>query len=232
MAHVLRSRTASQVMIASGISTYLPPGAQILVQSTVDRGTWYRKVRRMRHDATIGFLRDIYMAPLLASEWSVAVDDPRFEAAKLSIERSFLPFRRKFLRDAFRGLMDYGWQSFEVVKRQLEDASLEIIKMKSLLADITQIVVDEHGEMLGVMNTPFWTHTYHEPTRLYRGDCVVLYRDVEGTNWYGDPLMKRLEVPFDSWNESEAAARRFDNKVAGSFLIIYYPKGTTELNGV
>lgn len=227
-----RTKTSAQTTLTSGISTYLPPGAMTLAANEINRAVWYRKARKMRRDATLGFLRDIFMAPALASDWTVEVDDPKYQDAVKGIEDSFLPHRQKFVRDAYRGLLDYGWSSFEVVKKQLPDCSLQVTKLKSLLPDITEIIVDEHGELLGVLNTPYWNHQYQEPTRLWRGDCIVLYHDAEGTNWYGEALMKRAEVPYDSHNESEMAARRFDNKVAGASWVIKYPVGTTELNGV
>jgi len=227
-----QSKTAAQTTRVSGISTYLPPGAKILAATVLDRSVWYRKARIMRRDPTIGFLRDIFMAPALASEWTVEAEEERYKSAVDMVKKSFLPHRQKFLRDAFRGLLDYGWAGFELVRRQLPDCTLQITKMKSLLHDITEIVVNEHGEILGLLNTPYWSHQYHEPTRLWRGESLVLYHDAEGTNWYGEPLMKRAEVPYDGHYESELAARRFDNKVAGASWVIQYPVGTTMLNGV
>lgn len=43
--------------------------------------------------------------------------------------------------------------------------------------------------------------------------------------------MRRAEGPYDSWEECESAARRFDTKIAGAHWVIYYPPGTSPYDG-
>jgi len=227
----VRSRTLSQVLTSAGPDAMAPPG--VLALANQPRMGWYQKVRLMRRDATLGFLRDVFMAPILSSEWSVECDDPEYEDAVPYVKENTLKFRVAYLRDVLRGLLDFGWQAHEIVKRVRPDGTYAVVKMKGLLQDLSTILVDQHGELLGVRNTALFSARSWKPVYLYRGSCSVIYRDAEGTNWYGDGgLMRRCERPYDSWIEGDDAARRFDNKVAGATWVVYYPAGTTPHNGV
>jgi hypothetical protein len=207
----------------------LPPGALALMQQR--NLAWNRKVRLMRRDATLGFLRDMYMAPILTADWTVKADEG-YESAEQDITESFIPLRFQFLRDALRGLLDFGWQPYEMVKAQRDDGTFKVVKLKGLLQDLSTLLVDYHGELVGVRNYAIYNLVNPNPVYCLRGDVVVLYRDAEGTNWYSEPLMRRCERPYDRHVECDDAARRFDNKLAGSHWVIKYPEGTSEFNGV
>lgn len=109
-------QTVAQVLFSAGPTGDLPPNTLALPPQ--NDGRWYNKVRHMRRDPTIGFLRSVYMAPIIAAEWTVVSDDPKFENAVPGIVENTVRFRTKFLRHTMRGLIDYGWQSFEVVRGQ------------------------------------------------------------------------------------------------------------------
>lgn len=225
------TQTGAQILVGAGPDGFLPPKALALGHN-MGRG-WFRKVRQMRRDATLGFLREMFAAPILASEWSVDCDDrEKYGDAIERIKESTLPHREKFLEDAIRGLMDFGWQPFEIVKEQHSDGTFYIEQFKALLQDLTQIVVDYNGALVGLRNEASYSYVNANPIFLYRGECVVLYREVEGTNWYGEAVMRRAERPYDSWQESDDAARRFDAKMAGAHWVVYYPIGTSMYNGV
>lgn len=220
------ARTVAQVLVGAGPDGMLPPGALALSPATTFQ--WFRKVRLMRRDPTLGLLRDLYQAALLGSEWSVEVEHEEFKDAEKSIKDSTVPFRVQFLRDALRGYMDFGWQPYEVVKELDEDTGLfRVKKYKGLLQDLTTILVDYSGNLVGLRNSAIHNVLNPNPVYLYRGDFALLYRDAEGTNWYSEPLLRRCERPFDSWNECDDGARRFDVKVAGAHWVVYYPMGTS-----
>ncbi len=223
-----QEKTTAQVLVGAGPSGMLPPG--VLQLFPASDSAWFRKVRLMRRDATVGFLRDLYMAPMLAAEWTVTCDDPSFEDAVDDVHDSFVPHRINLLKDVLRGWLDFGWQGLEIVKQQHDDGSFYVEKCKPLLQDLTSILVDYHGRLVGVRNVSTHSLLNPFPVCLYRGDSMVLSRDVEGTNWYSEPLMRRCERPFDTWNECDDGARRFDVKVAGAHWVIYYPVGKTRYN--
>jgi len=218
-------------------------GEQILVTTGVDGrlakalpSQWNKKVRLMRNDPTIGFVRDLYAAPMLATEWTVTSEHPEFKDAEPFIMSQITKTRRDTVRSIIRGLLDFGWQSFETVwGYAAESDKIELVKLKPLLQDITDILVTYHGEICGVRNLPMYLSNLNQRVGpwvdLNLDECAVFFRDVEGTNWYGQPLMRRVEKPYDAWEECDKAARRFDTKIAGAHWVIHYPPGTSKIDG-
>jgi len=221
------ARTVAQVLVGAGPDGWVPPG--VLALNPVNaQSAWYKKVRLMRRDPTFGLLRDVYAAALLGSEWNVELDHEEFKDAEKCIKDSIIPLRIQFLRDALRGFLDFGWQPYEVVKQIDEQTGLFYVsKLKGLLQDLTTILVDYSGNLVGLRNSAIHNVLNPNPVYLYRGDFACLYRDAEGTNWYSEPLMRRCERPYDSWLECDDGARRFDVKVAGAHWVVYYPIGTS-----
>lgn len=217
-------RSIEQVTFASAVDGEL---SKTLPQK------WYRKVREMRKDATLGYLRDMISAAVLASEWTVVSDDPQFEDAVQMVYDSTVPHRVRFLKDAVRGMIDFGWQPYEVVRELTPKGYFKVTKLKALLQDITSILVDPYGRLLGVRNEPGFSSPVQRETELdlVADEALVLSFDVEGTDWYGQPLMMRAEGPYDSWKNSDDSATRFDKKMAGAHWVIYYPIGTSVFNG-
>lgn len=214
---------------------------QVLTTTAVDgelgvkytQSNWPRRVREMRNDETVGYLRDMLVAPLLSADWSVVSDAPRYKVAEQRIIDSVMPIRMRFLRDAIRGILDFGWQPYEVVRGFDRNGYVKLVKMKALLQDISKILVDAHGRLRGVRNQPVMTNQSQlDPNLdLIGDDACIIYNDVEGTNWYGNALMARISRAYDSWMACDTAARLYDKKVAGATWVVHYPVGKTEYNG-
>lgn len=217
----LSPRSLEQASISSGIDGKL--SKRFMPQR------WYKKVREMRRDPTLGFVRDLYMAPILGAEWTVVSDSPEYQDGVQVVYDALVPRKDKLLRDALRGLIDYGWQVFERVQDYDDDGNIKLRDLKPLLHDITDVLVDEYGQFVGAYNS---SATLRSPIELASDECVLLYRDAEGTNWYGEALMYRAEKVYDSWNECEDAAKRYDTKIAGAHWVIHYPIGTTSVDGL
>lgn len=224
-----REKTSEQVLLTTGVDGILSKPRPPKTSS----GQWNKKVREMRRDATLGFLRDLFKAPMLAAEWTV-VSDEGFKDGEAIVEKCVLPRHRFLIHHIVRGLLDFGWQPFEMVHDYVDDM-IVLAKVKPLLQDITEIVVDIHGNLIGLRNKPTylnnlpqwagpWVEVMHE-------EQVTFYTDVEGTNWYGEPRMYRAEQPYDSWLTCEASAQRFDKKVAGAHWIVHYPDGRSPFRG-
>lgn len=220
---------------------------QVLVAGSIDGvlgkshpWAWPKKVREMRRDPTLAFARDMLSAPMLASEWTVVSDDEKYKSAETDILQNFAPFRFFFLMNSIRGLLDFGWQPYETVwNYNPETGLIELAKFKSLLQDITDILVNSYGDLRGLRNRPVYLNMLVPQLASRSGPWVdlnhdesfVVFRDAEGTNWYGEPMMRRAEGPYDSWNECEKAAKRFDTKIAGAHWVVYYPIGHSAYKG-
>jgi len=218
-------KTQDQVLSTTGIDGVL---------AKVQPIDWNKRVRKMRRDPTISYLRKLLMAPILTSDWTVTSDEG-YKQAEQSIHSAFVPRRFDIIRNVIRGELDFGWQPFEMVWDYDQELNQVVLrKMKPLLQDITEILVNPHGDLVGVRNRPTYLSSlgYTGPwVDLFGSECLVFSHDVEGTNWYGEAAMRAQEGPYESWNECEAAAKRYDTKIAGAQWVIRYPEGTSTYNG-
>lgn len=193
----------------------------------------YDKIREMRKDPTIALARSIAIAPMLLASWSVEKEANAPPGAQEEIARQLQPYRAHLLKHGGNGSMDFGWSPFEKVFG-LDSTGRNIIKkLKPLLQDITDICVTEDGSFDGFLQPDTRPNNFGQPDiRLDVQDCLLLNFDVEGTNWYGQGLMDIAMKPYDAWEQTEAGAKRYDSKLAGTHWIIYYPQGTSTYNGV
>jgi len=186
---------------------------------------WKQKVRKMRRDPTIAFVRQLLLAPIMASDWAyVKLNDSVPEEVANKVSEFLEPLRFSFLMSSVYGCIDFGWQPFEKVLDVNSEGYTYIRKLKPLLQDWTIIRVDEHGNYAGLKNTDNdGTETVLEPE-----NTLTVAFDVEGTDWYGQATMRNVESTYDAWNDTDISAKRFDKKVAGSHWVVHYPVGVTD----
>lgn len=198
---------------------------------------WYRKARQIRRDPTIKMVREFVVAPLLGTNWSYDEKDDAPEGAKEFVESVMEEIKLRLVRTAWLGCIDYGWQSFEKLWYDRPDGYWGLCQPKPLLHDITYILVDPaNGKMAGIQQIPTTTvlgsHVLGTtPIYMSMDDAAVFNTDVEGTGWYGEPVMKALEGTFDEMTTINKSARKYDAKIAGSHWVVYYPLGTSTYLG-
>lgn len=213
-----RELTLPQVATLPGDDGILP---------RVSTGATYKYYRDMRRDPTIALAVPLMHAIIQASPWSVEATENAPEGAKEFIDGLLQPIRLHILSHVLQGNTTFGWQPFEKVFSQDNLGRIVIHKLKPLLQDITNILVDsETGAFAGLQQTTDPVVT------LETEDCLLITIDVEGTNWYGWPLMENVRAPYNQWLEVEKAAMRYDKKIAGASIVIKYPRGFSNLNGV
>jgi hypothetical protein len=213
-------RTTPQIFIAPGeMSDALLPNKL---------RSYYKTYRQMRTDPTIAFARMLTVAPLTMAGW-VYKDKPGApDGAKEFIEAMFEPLRRRLVKTAVEGYIDFGWSPYEMVKTVDEWGYITIKRFKPLLQPYTDILVDkDHGEYIGLRQQGGRTIV---DLSIYDSLCICW--DTEGTDYYGTPLMENARGPYNAWNSVEASSERYDNKIAGSHWIIHYPVGSSPMNGV
>jgi len=203
---------------------------------------WYQTVRAMRKDPTISLLRDLVLGPIVASEWSIGHTDAAPQGAVELITKNITNIRSYLVEHTLTGYMDFGWQAFEKVWAIDEDGSAIVDKLKPLLQDITQILVStKTGEFIGVIQTPQFkqiqdtviidNYTIFGSGYLKAKDVILCNINVEGTYWYGRPIMENEQIPYDGWLAVNDAADTYDRKIAGSHWVITYPLGVTPIDG-
>lgn len=212
----IKEQTKSQLLLGGD--------QEELQKDSKTSGSFYKKIRQMRRDPTIALVRELSIAAILASEWSIEEMDGSPPGAKEFIEKNILPLRMHILSTSLFGCSDFGWQPYEKVfeLKPIENL-IGLKKLKPLLQDNTIIIVDPvTGAFNGFKNYE---------TTLDISDCLLVNIRVEGTNWYGSGFSEVVEKPYNEWNVTNDAAVRYDEKIAGAHWVIHYPVGMTMFNG-
>lgn len=227
----MSERTPPQVVVGGGYlhDEELPQRRDYPFRSYAAWGGWYNKVREMRREPTIKLARALSIAPILAAPWSFEKEKNAPEGALEDMQRQLMPQRMNIMRTMMCGCTDYGWQGYEKIIDFDEYGRIVLKKLKPLLQDFTKILVDKNtGDFVGLRQ-----RYPHEatPLDLCVDECLLVSIDVEGTDWYGEALMKSAEIPFDQGCDVEQSASRYDRKIAGAHWVVYYPLGNSNING-
>lgn len=194
----------------------------------------YETYRRIRRQPTVALARALTIAPVVASEWSVEADDDADDTWVKFIKDQVVKHRELLIRTALEAECDYGWSPWEMVLENAEyDGSTRIVvkKFKPLLVDITDIlIVAEDGEFDGFRQPPPYGKVDYAEVPL--ANALLVNFNVEGNNWYGQPLLENIRSTYHDWNDANAGAKRYDKKIAGSIWVVYYPPGKSKLAGV
>lgn len=204
---------------------------------------WFTKVRLMRKDPTISLLRDLVIGPILASKWSVGHTDEAPSGAVDLVAKNVQSLRSYLVEHTLTGYMDFGWQAFEKVWTIDSSGNAIVDKIKPLLQDITQILVDiSTGEFIGTIQESQYKqqskiiqigeNTVIGSAYLKAKDLILCNINVEGTYWYGRAIMENEIIPYDGWVDVNEAADKYDRKVAGSHWIITYPCGVDDVENL
>lgn len=216
-------------------------GPQITSRQAIDTMTgeltnlrsreWHKKVRLMRRDPTISFVRRLAVVTVLAADWSYEVNANVPDGAADYVKETLEPHRLSLVDTSMKGCIDHGWQSYEKVF-QRDDvagrAAIGLKKLKPLMHEMTTILVDaKTGTFDGLRQVDATGTTIDIPVET----ALHVAFDVEGTDWYGEPSMAAMERVHDDALEVEKSCRRYHRKIAGTFWIITYPIGKSFYDG-
>lgn len=186
----------------------------------------YRQARRIRSDPTVALARAAAIAPIVAAQWSVEAEPGTPEERVAFIRRTLLPIRQPLMQVACEGLCDYGWAPWEKVFEMRDDSRIVLKKLKPLLVDMTTIVVEEDtGAFAGLRQKDSIGNTVD----LELNYAFLANARVEGTDWYGVPLLENVEYAHTRWETADERASQYDAKIAGANWVVHYPTGTSIL---
>lgn len=184
----------------------------------------YDNYRTIRRDPTIALARVLLAAPVLAGGWAVEADKGVAKKKIKEIEEQFLPLRESVVESALFGGIDFGWAGFEKVYEE-KNGKICLKKFKPLLHDLTDILIaSKTGAFAG------FYQGRDDMTLALAKSFLVPFR-VEGTKWQGESLLENVRPVYNKWIDAESGAARYDVKVAGSHIVIWYPPGTSVYNG-
>lgn len=219
---VIGETTGAQLISTAVVSTSSFMGSSRDLPNNLPKT--YATYRTMRVDPTLSLARTLSISPILAGEWSVErKDEFASDGMVKMIQDWVIPLRDDLVGTAMLGGVDFGWQGFEKVFNVV-DGALVVTKVKPLLQDITTILVRaDTGLFAGFKQT-----TPRGVVVLPLDNSLIIPFRMEGTQYHGQSLMEVARVVQGQWVESNKAAGRYDQKIAGANFVVYYPVGSSE----
>lgn len=182
----------------------------------------YETYRRISAHPTNALVRSIVTAPIIANSWQWKKRRDDVPDEWLAFARQMMePLRQSLVGDALRAL-EFGWAGFEKIW-EVRRGRRVLRKLKPLLWEFTEILVDEHGNPAGLLNRV----PGNSPTMLTEGKYFLYSVDAEAGNPYG---RSRHENIRQVWAECEQIRQRlaqYLRKVSGITVQLHYPEGTS-----
>lgn len=201
-------------------------GDGILQKPTYASAGTLTELRVVRKDPTVQLARQLLVSAIQAGSWNIEADDGVPEAI-VDYMQHVLALRDRFVYNSVAfGQVDYGWVGFEKLFK-IDDGKVVIDSLKPLLHDITTILVTPQGKFNGYRQKPLSGD--HVDLELAKSLHIAF--GVEAGNLYGVPMLENIRATSDSWTECNDGAKRYDTKLAGSHWVIYYPVGTSQIDG-
>lgn len=227
-------QTSAQVFVSSNgfgpvILNNTPTGKKVSRLSTKYRRRREKYYDEMLRDPTIRLAVDLIVALLMQQDWTIEGDNEQYCQYTWS---QLNPFRKMLIRSSIRGQLKDGWRVFECAFGLDVDPILGLRQtatgMKALRSAVTDVLVDtETGEVVGAENRAS-APTSAEGVILDREHIIFVNFDDDGYGDYGEELLRSVSGPHEKWQNCDEGAQRYDNKVAGGFLHLKYPEGTTK----
>lgn len=206
-------------------------GSQISVQDdgrvAAKQPKLWRDFDEMARHPTIRLAMDITMAMAMREPWTVQGEDPRISAY---MQRQLDTYKESILRSSLSGFFKRGWRAFETRYGFTDDPELgtrqTLDGVQPLRNEVTYRVIDpDTGELMGVLNTPAGAQ---EEVLIDAQHVLFVNQDDDGYGEYGEPTFNIAHRSHKKWTKCDDGAERYDEKVAGGFVIVKYPVGTTE----
>jgi hypothetical protein len=194
----------------TGVPGFAPP----------DAGT-FATYRRISAHPTVALVMQMVISPVVANTWGWS-KKPDVPQAQLDFVKEMLsPMRSQIVSDSLRALA-MGFAGFEKVWT-LEDGRMVLSKLKPLLPEITQVLVDSKGNFRGLRNLP-----PSGPSRDILGNKAFLYTyDGEYGNYYGRSRHENVRVAWSQAMQTAERMAQYQKKIAGVIAQLHYPEGTS-----
>jgi hypothetical protein len=208
--------------------------------------------RWMLQHPVLRLVRFISTAPILASTWNYEkVRKNASDEWGQKLEQTFNPLRFSLCKQMSRG-MDYGWLTGEPIW-EIRDDLYWLTRVKPLLHDITQVLRNRKGHVVGArqMPTPYgWVDQYLRDQQTRRNlnltpaddnvasttkpiDLPAPFKlwhwayDSEGDDPYGRSWLESCrETCWKGWLDTAQQLQKTGAKISGMVTIITSPAGT------
>ena len=213
-------QTTSQSNSGQGITTLMgyATGVQQL-GARPDKPT-FATYRKMRQNPTIALARMVATAPIRTAEWTLEADDGVPAAAVEFIQTNLNALWHNLVNDSLLAL-DYGYAPGELIF-EASEGDVCVQRVKPLLVDKTEIIVDENGNFDGLKNDA----NGKAQVVLDASECFLYSYDCEAGNLYGRSRHENIRVnAWAEWCDIQTKRRKYFQKAAGAIPMVHYPDG-------
>lgn len=207
------TQTKTQANVgSSGLASLIGSDAVILPAPSGKFSTY----RRMMTDPTVALARLVANVSVLTADWSVQSDSETPDEVSAFASKQTKLLWPRFVVDALFS-QDFGFAAFEKVYELQADGLYRIRRLKYLMPERTSILIDDHGEFVGLKNGQTQLDDFYS--------FVVTY-DKEGDNLYG--RSRHENIRRSAWWPYEQARERLEKyliKTSGIIPIVEYPQG-------
>jgi len=201
-------------------------------QTFQNKNLQYDKILSIREDPTIQLARMAVAAPIIHTPWIYQTTKDAPSDAPEFIRLNLESIRLWTLQTAVYGILDFGWQPFEVIYYP-EDGQIWLDWCKPLLQEYTTILVYlNNGRFAGYVNEPTKVGEFAEDSIIWEEYALHTMFVQEGTSWYGHSVYDSLYDTQKYYDNVNKTADRYDRKIAGATWVVWYPVGVTLYNNV
>jgi hypothetical protein len=194
----------------TGVPGFAPPDAGTLAT-----------YRRISAHPTVALVMKMVTAPVVANSWGWMTKPGTPQAWTDFVKHMLSPMRTSVLNDGLRALA-FGFAGFEKVW-EVRNRQYVLTKLKPLLPELTQVLVDSRGNFLGLRNTS----PQAEPRDLLGTKAFLYTYDGECGNYYGRSRHENVRVVWSQAMQIAERMAQYQKKIAGVIAQLHYPEGTS-----
>lgn len=181
----------------------------------------YEIYRRISAHPTVALAMSIVTSPIVGGTWNWAKRDEDVSDDVLEFCQGIMDPLRNDLVSRMLKALSLGWTPFEVCWENTAGETV-IKKVKPLLQEITEPLVDEHGNLIGIEN-----NSPNLGKKTLDGPKYFVYTYDSSD---GNPLGRsRHDNILKEWTEAEYVRRKmaqYLSKIASVIVQLHYPEGT------
>lgn len=179
----------------------------------------FQVYRAMRGNPTIALARMAATAPVRAAGWAVEGKEGVSEEWIAFIEDDIASRWAVLVKDMLYAL-DYGFAAFEKVWVARPDGKWGYAKIKPLMPELTEILVDKDtGAFLGLKQ---------DNITLPENKSFLFTNDLEAGELHGRARHENCRVVWSQWKDILTKTSQYVNKSSGVIPMIEYPEGQSK----
>lgn len=169
-------------------------------------------------DPTIALARQFAISTLSSINISTSLAADIDDEVNVFLLTKVIPLLQEQLPTIAADVIDHGFSTFEVTYKNDQDGYLPDY-LHNLLPEFTKVVIERTGKFAGLSQRDINGQTIFLP----KEDVWLFNINQRGDNYYGRSILDNATSTFMAYRILLSLIERYNNKLAGHNVIIYYP---------